>query len=108
MFWVWGCTGIYYQLLLIQKIGSYQNGSSDTECINIYGALSFAFVSSPDCPLTSFLLNAVQHFAHSPLAVWTAAEENNDQTKSPVHVLHKRVGPFLKGGAGITPALSKA
>lgn len=57
---------------------------------------SSAFVSSPECPLCSFLLNAVQHFAHSPLTVWTAAEENNDQTESLVHVLHKKVAHFLK------------
>lgn len=81
-----------------KRWGSYQAGRSDTECINIYVALSSAFVSSPECPLCSFLLNAVQHFAYSPLTVWTAAEENNDQTKSLVHVLHKKVAHFLKVG----------
>lgn len=64
-----------------------------------------SFVSTPECPL--FLLNAVQRIAHSPLAVRTAAGENNDQ-KSPVHVLHKEVEHFLKGAKDITLVLSKA
>lgn len=41
-----------------------------------------------------FFLNAVQHFAHSPLTVWSPAEGNNGQTKSLVHVLHQKVAHF--------------
>lgn len=69
---------------------------------------SLSFVSSPECPLCSFLLYAVQHIAHSPLTVWTAAEENNDQKKSPVRILHKEVARFLKGAEDITLVPSKA